>query len=74
MTINDTNFSREPLRAQPPVRPASSASTWYLVTGAAVLLMVLYLLTTGMMRGPLQVDGSVPGSETAHSPTALAMP
>lgn len=73
MTINDPNFSREPLRAHPPARPASSASTWYLVTGAAVLLMVLYLLTTGMMRGPLE-DGGVPGSAAMHGPAVAAMP
>lgn len=74
MASNDTNLSRDSVRAYPPVRPASSASTWYLVIGAAVLLMVLYLMTTGLMRNPLPADAVVPGSETVMTPAEPAAP
>lgn len=52
MASNDTNYPArpQPARSYTPMQAASSASTWYLVVGAAILLMVLYLLTTGMMR------------------------
>ena len=52
MASNDTNYPvrPQPARSYTPMQAASSASTWYLVVGAAILLMVLYLLTTGMMR------------------------
>lgn len=56
MASNDTNM---PIgrRGSPDHDPrGASASTWYLVTGAAVLLTVLYLLTTGMMRSPGDAD------------------
>lgn len=69
MASNDTNFPTTPeSRSYPPARPASSASTWYLVIGAAVLLTVLYMLTTGMMRSPGHDDLLLPAPEPAAQP------
>ena len=66
MASNDTNM---PIghRGSPDHDPrGASASTWYLVTGAAVLLTVLYLLTTGMMRSP--ADDFLPATGTLSAP------